>query len=153
MLVRLFLPKTEYGHTGTGLARGFSREYRETGCESPTQKRHCKVYVLSDWRRCAGHSRERGRLCGKNGLLPHTPSQDIRFRFFHRLSRRSVCECIKTFAPKLLWLWCFLFVRTAGVYTPILYGVKNDMFCSRNGNNSPGAACKYRKRKIRRKFQ
>ena len=23
-------------------------KYRETGCESPTQKRHCKVYVLSD---------------------------------------------------------------------------------------------------------
>ena len=27
---------------------GNSREYRGTGCESPTQKRHCKVYVLSD---------------------------------------------------------------------------------------------------------
>ena len=38
----------EIWHTGTGLARGLSREYRETGCESPTQKRHCKVYVLSD---------------------------------------------------------------------------------------------------------
>ena len=35
-------------------------KYRETGCESPTQKRHCKVYVLSDGRRCAGHSGETG---------------------------------------------------------------------------------------------
>ena len=29
-------------------SRGIRAEHRETGCESPTQKRHCKVYVFSD---------------------------------------------------------------------------------------------------------
>ena len=43
---------------------------QRNGVRIPDAERHCKVYVLSDWRRCAGHSRERGRLCGKKGLLP-----------------------------------------------------------------------------------
>ena len=52
-------------------------------------------------------------FAGRTGLLPHAPSQDIRFRFFHRLSRRSVCECIKMFAPKLK-MALVLFVCTNG---------------------------------------
>ena len=61
----------EIWHTGTGLARGLSREYRETGCESPTQKRHCKVYVLSDWHRCAGHSGKTGEgFAERMGFCP-----------------------------------------------------------------------------------
>ena len=70
MLVRLFLHKTEYGHTGTRLAQDL-RGYRGTGCESPTQKRHCKVYVLSDWRRCAGHSGKTGEgFAERMGFCP-----------------------------------------------------------------------------------
>ena len=38
--------------------------------------------------------------------------------------RMRVHKNVCTKAKK--WLWCFLFVRTAGVYTPILYGIKND---------------------------
>ena len=50
-------------------------KYRETGCESPTQKRHCKVYVLSDWCRCAGHSGETGEgFAERTGESPHTKS-------------------------------------------------------------------------------
>ncbi len=40
--------------------RFFGAKYRGTGCESPTQKRHCKVYVLSDGRKYAGHSKKIG---------------------------------------------------------------------------------------------
>ena len=41
------------------------------GCESPTQKRHCKVYVLSDWRRCAGHSGKTGEgFAERMGFCP-----------------------------------------------------------------------------------
>ena len=42
-------------------------KYRETGCESPTQKRHCKVCMFFPTAQQRGHSREWGRLCGKNG--------------------------------------------------------------------------------------
>ena len=53
--------------------------YRETGCESPTQKRHCKVYVLSDGaaaRSLAGA----GKALRKERAKAHAPSQDIRFQ-------------------------------------------------------------------------
>ena len=50
-------------------------EHRETGCESPTQKRHCKVYVLSDWRSSAGHSGETGEgFAERTGESPRTKS-------------------------------------------------------------------------------
>ena len=53
----------------------FSCEHRETGCESPTQKRHCKVYVLSDWRRCAGHLGKTGEgFAERTGESPRTKS-------------------------------------------------------------------------------
>ena len=49
-----------------------------------------------------------------------------RFRRFGGFptERYAVHKDVCTKAKK--WLWRFLFVRTAGVYTPILYGVKND---------------------------
>ena len=98
-------------------SRGIRAEHRETGCESPTQKRHCKVYVLSDWRRCAGHSRERGRLCGKNGRKPTHQVRIFGSVSFWRLSRRSVCECIKMFAPKLkMALVLFVYVNGGRVH-------------------------------------
>ena len=63
----------EYRHTGTGLARDL-REYRETGCESPTQKRHCKVYVLSDGA-AARSLAEAGKALRKEwAFAPHTES-------------------------------------------------------------------------------
>ena len=49
-----------------------------------------------------------------------------RFRRFGGFpaGRYAVHKDVCTKAKK--WLWCFLFVRTTGVYTPILYSVKND---------------------------
>ena len=74
-----------------------------------------------------GHSRERGRLCGKNGLLPHAPSQDIRFRLF--LAAFSP-ECMQVHKNVCTKVWknfgAFLLQKPAGAYAPILYGVKND---------------------------
>ena len=49
----------EYRHIqehGFALRRGAQRN----GVRSPDAERHCKVYVLSDWRRCAGHSGKTG---------------------------------------------------------------------------------------------
>ena len=36
------------------------REVQRNGVQIPDAERHCKVYVLSDGRRCAGHSGETG---------------------------------------------------------------------------------------------
>ena len=90
----------EYRHTGTGLARDL-REYRETGCKSPTQNGtvRCMFFPTAQRR---GHSRERGRLCGKDGAFaPHTKSGYSVPSLFGGFPAGAVCKCIKTFAPKL----------------------------------------------------
>ena len=56
-------------------------KYRETGCESPTQKRHCKVYVLSDGA-AARSLAEAGKALRKKRAKAYAPSQDIRSRLF-----------------------------------------------------------------------
>ena len=48
----------------------FARSTEKRGVNPRRRNGTVRCDVLSDWRRCAGHSRERGRLCGKNGLLP-----------------------------------------------------------------------------------
>lgn len=61
-------------------SRGIRAEHRETGCEAPTQKRHCKVYVLSDWRSGAVTRVKPGKALRKERAKAHAPSQDIRFQ-------------------------------------------------------------------------
>ena len=76
----------EYRHIREHGSRGIRAEHRETGCESPTQKRHCKVYVLSDGaaaRSLAGA----GKALRKERAKAHAPSQDIRFRLSVWLSQ------------------------------------------------------------------
>ena len=41
-------------------SRVISRGAQRNGVRIPDAERHCKVYVLSDWRRCAGHSGKTG---------------------------------------------------------------------------------------------
>ena len=74
-------------------------KHRETGCKSPTQNGtvRCMFFPTAQQR---GHSRERGRLCGKNGRKPTHQVRIFGSFSFWRLSRRSVCKCIKTFAPR-----------------------------------------------------
>ena len=135
MSVRLFLPKTEYGHTGTGLARGLSREYRGTGCESPTQKRHCKVYVLSDGAAARSLAGAGKALRKERAFAPHTesgysvPIFSPAFPAERMRVHKNVCT--EAFVALVLF-YCDFRSRTA----PILYCVKNDMLCSWNGNNS-----------------
>ena len=74
-------------------------KYRETGCESPTQNGtvRCMFFPTAQRR---GHSRKRGRLCGKNGRKPTHQVRIFGSVSFWRLSRRSSMQCIKTFAPR-----------------------------------------------------
>ena len=64
-----------------GFAGYFARSTEKRGV-NPRRRNgtvRCMFFPTAQQR---GHSRERGRLCGKNGLLPHAPSQDIRFLLF-----------------------------------------------------------------------
>ena len=97
-------------------------KYRETGCKSPTQKRHCKVYVFSDGaaaRLLAGA----GKALRKERAKAHAPSQDIRFRLFLAAfppERMQVHKNVYIKAKK--WPWCFFILArrsgTAPFFTP-----------------------------------
>ena len=51
------------------------REVQRNGVQIPDAERHCKVYVLSDGRRCAGHSGETGEgFAERTGESPRTKS-------------------------------------------------------------------------------
>ena len=108
-------------------SRVISRGAQRNGVRIPDAERHCKVYVLSDWRRCVGHSREWGRLCGKNGRKPTHQVRIFGSNLYSWLSQRSSMQCIKMFAPRfektLVLFYCEN--RRSGT-APILYYVKND---------------------------
>lgn len=100
-------------------------KYRETGCESPTQKRHCKVYVLSDGRRCAGHSGETGEGFAEmaRGDTPQNTKSGYSVPFLigiPQAERYAVHKNVCTKAKK--WLWCFFILArrsgTAPFFTP-----------------------------------
>ena len=80
-------------------SRGIRAEHRETGCESPTQNGtvRCMFFPTAQQR---GHSRERGRLCGKNGRKPTHQVRIFGSNLHSWLSQRSSMQCIKTFAPR-----------------------------------------------------
>ena len=79
-------------------------KHRETGCKSPTQKRHCEgADVLSVWRKCAGHSKKIGEGFAErdSGNTPHSTKSGYSvptsaFGF----PKGASMQCIKMFAPK-----------------------------------------------------
>ena len=135
-------PKTEYGIQEHGFAGYFAQSTEKRGA-NPRRRNgtvRCMFFPTAQQR---GHSRERGRLCGKNGRKSAHQVRIFGSVSFWRLSRWDVCECINAFAPKRLWLRCFFILARRSGTAPILYCVKNDMLCSWNGNNSLSADCKY----------
>ena len=59
------------------------------------------MYVLSDGRRCAGHSGETGEgFAERTDESPHTKS-GYSVPFLIGIPKQSGMQCIKTFAPKL----------------------------------------------------
>ena len=56
-------------------SRVILREAQRNGVRIPDAERHCKVYVFSDGRRCAGHSGETGEgFAERTGESPRTKS-------------------------------------------------------------------------------
>ena len=78
----------------------FSCGYRETGCESPTQKRHCKVYVLSDGAAARSLAGAGKALRKERAFAPRTKSGYSVPISTLGFPKGAVCKCIKTFAPR-----------------------------------------------------
>ena len=75
-----------------------------------------------------GHSRERGRLCGKNGRKSAHQVRIFGSGFRFGFPKRNICECINAFAPKpFLGFWCFFVakIRERGAFA---YGADNSGF-------------------------
>ena len=77
-----------------------------------------------------GHSRERGRLCGKNGRKPAHQVRIFGSNLHSWLSQRSSMQCIKTFAPRFEKTLVLFYCRNRRArYRAILYSVKNEEGC------------------------
>ena len=85
------------------------------------------MYVLSDGRRCAGHSGETGEGFAEmaRGDTPQNTKSGYSVPFLIGIPKQSGMQCIKTFAPKLKALVLF-YSDEAERYRSILYVVKND---------------------------
>ena len=81
--------------------RVISREAQRNGVKIPDVERHCKVYVFSDGRRCAGHSGETGEgFAERTGFCPRTKSgYSVPISAFG-FPKGASMQCIKMFAPK-----------------------------------------------------
>ena len=107
LLPKQNIPQLNIGiRTSVGIFR-----HRGTGCDSPTQKRHCDAQDLFSFGKSQGHSVHFGEGRKQTGSArPHAPSQDIRFKSL-RLSRRKICLRMNAFAPKVKTFGAFLFKR------------------------------------------
>ena len=87
---------------------GIFRNTARAGFARSTEKRGVKPRRRNGTVRCMffptarrrGHSRERGRLCGKNGRKPTHQVRIFGSNLHSWLSQRSSMQCIKTFAPR-----------------------------------------------------
>ena len=107
--------------------RFFVRSTQEWG-ENPQRTNgtvRCMFFPTAQQR---GHSRERGRLCGKNGRKSAHQVRIFGSGFLFGFPKRNICECINAFAPKSQkGLWCFFVakIRERGAFA---YGADNSGF-------------------------